>query len=52
MVILFFHLAFLLKVFKNIETKENLQKLFDFCIRQIELSIREIGYGDASINKK
>ena len=37
MVILFFHLAFLLKVFKNIETKENLQKLFDFCIRQIEL---------------
>ena len=52
MVILFFHLAFLLKVFKNIENKENLQKLFDFCIRQIELSIREIGYGDASINKK
>ena len=52
MVILFFHLAFLLKVFKNIETKENLQKLFDFCIRQIELSIREIGYGDVSVNKK
>ncbi len=52
MVILFFHLAFLLKVYKNIENKENLQKLFDFCIRQIELSIREIGYGDASINKK
>ena len=51
-VILFFHLAFLFKVYKNIENKENLQKLFDFCIRQIELSIREIGYGDASINKK
>ena len=52
MVILFFHLAFLFKVYKSIENKENLQKLFDFCIRQIELSIREIGYGDASINKK
>ena len=51
-VILFFHLAFLFKVYKNIENKENLQKLFDFCIRQIELSLREIGYGDASINKK
>ncbi len=25
---------------------------FDYCVRQIELSIREIGYGDATINKK
>ena len=25
---------------------------FDFSVRQLELSIREIGYGDASINKK
>ena len=23
-----------------------------FCVRQVELSIREIGYGDATINKK
>jgi len=52
MVIFFFHLGFLLKVYKNIETKDNLQKFFDFCVRQIELSIREIGYGDATINKK
>ena len=52
MVILFFHLGFLFKVYKNIETKENLQKFFDYCVRQIELSIREIGYGDATINKK
>ena len=29
-----------------------MQKFFDFCVRQIELSIREIGYGDATINKK
>ena len=29
-----------------------MQQFFDFCIRQIELSIREIGYGDATINKK
>ena len=39
-------------MFKNIETKDNLQKFFDYCVRQIELSIREIGYGDATINKK
>ena len=26
--------------------------MFDFIIRQIELSIREIGYGDVSVNKK
>ena len=52
MIILFLHLSFILKTYKNIETKEDLQKFFDYCIRQIELSIREIGFGDATINKK
>ncbi len=52
MIIFYFHLAFLLKNYKKTETKNNLQNFFDFCIRQIELSIREIGYGDATINKK
>ena len=52
MIIFFFHLAFLLKEYKNIESKQNLQNFFDYSIKQIELSIREIGYGDATINKK
>ena len=52
MIILYFHLGFLFKVYKNIEPSENLQNFFDYSIRQIELSIREIGYGDATINKK
>ena len=52
MIILFFHLGFLLKTYKDIEPKKDLQNFFDFCIKQIELSIREIGYGDATINKK
>ena len=52
MIIFFFHLAFLLKINKKTENKQNLQNFFDYCIRQIELSIREIGYGDATINKK
>jgi len=29
-----------------------LQSFYDYTFRQIELSIREIGYGDATINKK
>ena len=46
------HFAFFLKNFKNQENKEILQKIYDFNFRQLELSIREIGYGDQSINKK
>ena len=29
-----------------------MQEIYDFNFRQLELSIREIGYGDQSINKK
>ena len=46
------HFAFFLKNFKNEANKEVLQKIYDFNFRQLELSIREIGYGDQSINKK
>ena len=52
LIILFFHLGFLLKSYKSSTKKEKLQNLFDFIIRQIDISLREIGYGDASINKK
>ena len=52
LIFLFFHLALFLKHFKRTIPSKNLQELFDFIIRQIELSIREIGYGDASVNKK
>ena len=46
------HFAFILKEFKNHENDKKLQELYDFNFRQLELSIREIGYGDQSINKK
>ena len=46
------HFAFFLKNYKNEENKNILQKIYDFNFRQLELSIREIGYGDQSINKK
>ena len=41
-----------LKVFKSEENEKKLQEIYDFNFRQLELSIREIGYGDQSINKK
>ena len=46
------HFSFFLKNFKNEENKKVLQEIYDFNFRQLELSIREIGYGDQSINKK
>ena len=51
--LLFFllHFAFFLKIFKN-NDKNILQDIYDYVFKQLELSIREIGYGDVTINKK
>ena len=46
------HFAFFLKIYKNEKNSSVLQEIYDFNFRQLELSIREIGYGDQSINKK
>ena len=45
------HFAFFLKVFKNENNKKLMQNIYDYNFKQIEISIREIGYGDVSINK-
>ena len=52
LIIFMFHFSFFLKRYKNEMTSDYSQNLFDFVVRQIELSIREIGYGDVSVNKK
>ena len=52
LIILLFHFGFFLKIYKHQLSKKNAQDLFDYFVRQIELSIREIGYGDVSVNKK
>ena len=52
LILFLIHFAFFLKNYKNEENKEILQEIYDFNFRQLELSIREIGYGDQSINKK
>ena len=46
------HFAFFLKVYKENNDKKLLQEIYDFIFRQVELSIREIGYGDQTINVK
>ena len=46
------HFAFFNKSYKNEQNTKILQDIYDFIFRQLELSIREIGYGDQSINKK
>ena len=52
LIILLFHFGFFLQFYKDEVSKKEAQEIFDFVIRQIELSIREIGYGDVSVNKK
>ncbi len=52
LVLFLIHFAFVLKTYKNKDNVKILQDLYDFNFRQLELSIREIGYGDQSINKK
>ncbi len=52
LILFLFHFAFFLKEFKNSENEKLLQQIYDFNFRQLELSIREIGYGDQSINKR
>ena len=53
--LIFLHISFLfikLKLKgKNQFYKEFSQKMFDFIFNKIELNMREIGYGDMTINK-
>ncbi len=51
LIILLFHFAFFLNVFKSKNNKE-VQEIFDYFFKQIEFDLREAGLGDVSINKK
>ena len=46
------HFAFFLKYYKNYSSKKEIQEIYDYIFKEIETSIREIGYGDMSINKR
>ncbi len=52
LLIFFFHLAFFFKYFKSNINQKYMQNFYDYVFRQIELDIREIGYGDQTVNKK
>ena len=52
LVLFLIHFAFFLNVYNKKEDKKTLQKIYDLNFRHLELSIREIGYGDQAINKK
>jgi len=52
LIIFLLHFAFFLKIYKDNTNKDILQEIYDYIFRQMELSVREIGYGDQSINKK
>ena len=53
--LIFIHISFLfikLRQNNNPAYKKFYQKIFDSTFRNIELNIREIGYGDVTVNKK
>ena len=52
LIIFLLHLSFFFKNYKSEDQKKNMQELFDYCFRQIESSIREVGHGDVTVNKK
>ena len=53
--LIFIHISFLFNKVKYIDQKniykEFYQKMFDYIFKKIELNMREIGYGDVSVNK-
>ena len=52
LLIFLFHLAFFFRNYKSKINHKYMQSFYDYTFRQIELDIREIGYGDQSVNKK
>ena len=53
--LIFFHISFIFIKFNKNKKKNDhkifYQKLFDIAFNQIELNMRELGYGDVTVNK-
>ena len=50
--LIFFHLAIILKAAKGDKYQKRSQEVFDNIFLNIEYHIRELGYGDVAVNKK
>ena len=50
--LIFFHFALVLNIKIDPKNRKNKQDLFDNIFQNIEYHIRELGYGDVSVNKK
>ena len=50
--LIFFHLAIILKITKGSKYNKKSQEIFDNIFLNIEYHIRESGYGDVAVNKK
>ncbi len=50
--LIFFHLAIILKIAKGSKYNKKSQEIFDNIFLNIEYHIRELGHGDVSVNKK
>ena len=51
LLILLIHFAFFIENTKKNENKSKTQSIYDFFFKQLEVNLREIGYGDSNINK-
>ena len=49
-VFLLLHLSFFFRTYKKNNPRKLLQDIHDFIFKQVEMSIREIGYGDVSVD--
>ena len=52
LILFLLHFSFFLSTYKENNNKELMQNIYDFIFRQIDLSLRESGDGDVSVNKK
>ena len=48
--LIFFHFIIILRLKKDDKLKKNFQDIFDNIFQNIEINIRELGYGDTKVN--
>ena len=48
--LIFFHFIIILRLKKDNKLKKNFQDIFDNIFQNIEINIRELGYGDTKVN--